>query len=130
MAHFARLDANNIVTEVIVVNNETATTEQVGIDFCRGLFQTEDRFVQASYNTIRGQHLLGGTPLRKNYPSVGFKYDESRDAFIRSQPYDSWVLDEDTCDWVAPVTKPTDGDYEWNESTQTWDNVTATDAPG
>lgn len=97
MSHFARIDENNIVQEVLVI-------EQAIID--TGLFGDPSRWIQTSYNTRGGQHLLGGTPLRKNYAGIGFLYDPERDAFIEPKPFDEWVLDEETCSWVAPVPMP------------------------
>jgi len=77
--------------------------------------------LQTSYNTRGGVHLLGGTPLRKNYAGVGYLYDEMRDAFIPPKPYPSWSLNEQTCLWDAPIPYPTDGDsYTWDEDNQTW----------
>ena len=77
---------------------------------------------QASYNTVGGLHLLGGTPFRKNYPGIGYTYDSERDAFIAPQPFSSWLLNEEKCVWEAPVAYPDDGqNYIWNEETQQWD---------
>ncbi len=78
-------------------------------------------WVQTSYNTFGGQHKLGGTPLRKNYAGIGFTYDRQRDAFIPPKPFASWVLNEDTCLWDAPVAMPDDGKiYVWDEATTNW----------
>jgi len=122
MAHFAKLGIGNIVETVHVVSNDVATSEQAGVDFLNDLFKTRDVWKQTSYNTYGGEHALDGTPFRKNYAGIGFKYDQTRDAFIEPQPYDSWTLNETTCLWEAPVSKPDDGKkYEWNETTQTWD---------
>ena len=122
MAHFAKLGVGNVVEKVHVVSNDVATTEQAGIDFLNELYNTRDVFKQTSYNTYGGEHTLGGTPFRKNYAGVGFKYDQTRDAFIPPQPFDSWTLNETTCLWEAPVAYPDDGKkYNWNETTQTWD---------
>jgi hypothetical protein len=83
-------------------------------------------WVKTSYNTLGGKHLLGGTPLRKNYAGIGFTYDEGRDAFISPKPFDSWLLDEETCLWQSPVPYPTDGkDYDWDEQTLSWVEVEA-----
>ena len=90
MGHFARLDKNNVVTQVIRVSNDIITSEQAGIDFCKNLYQTDDDFVQTSYNTEMGEHLLGGTPLRKNFAGIGSIYDASRDAFYIQKPYESF----------------------------------------
>ena len=115
MAHFAELDDNNVVEQVIVVHNNELLdefgneSEQKGIDFCVNLFS--GRWVQTSYN---------GT-IRKNYAGTGYLYDPIRDAFIAPQPYPSWVLDEQTCLWESPVAYPTDGlIYSWNEETTSW----------
>jgi hypothetical protein len=115
MAHFAELDDNNIVKQVIVVHNNELLdesgneSEQKGIDFCINLFG--GRWVQTSYN---------GT-TRKNYAGQGYLYDPIRDAFVPQQPYLSWLLDEQTCQWEAPVAYPTDGSlYSWNEETTSW----------
>jgi hypothetical protein len=124
MAHFAKLDSNNIVERVEVVSNDIATTEQAGIDFLNNLYGTTDIWKQTSYNTFGGQHLLGGTALRKNYAGVGFTYDVIKDAFIPPQPFSSWTLNTTTFLWESPVAHPDDGNsYEWNEDNQTWDLV-------
>jgi hypothetical protein len=107
MSHFAKVE-NGIVTQVIVV-------EQDIID--SGLFGTG--WVQTSYNTFGGQHPQG-RPLRKNCAGIGFTYDSQRDAFIAPQPYSSWTLNEDSCQWTAPTPMPTDGVYSWDESTTSW----------
>jgi hypothetical protein len=115
MSHFAKLDANNIVVFVTVGRQEDDGLE------AELSARTGDRYVQTSYNTRGGVHLLGGTPLRKNFAGIGYIYDEQRDAFIPPQPFPSWLLDEDTCLWESPVPYPTDGqDYNWNEETQSW----------
>jgi len=122
MAHFAKLGAGNIVLSVHVVSNDVATTEQAGIDFLNNLYNNRDVWKQTSYNTKAGVHLNGGTPFRKNYAGVGDTYDQSRDAFIPPKPYNSWVLNETTCRWEAPIVYPDDGKiYLWNEETQQWD---------
>ena len=127
MAHFAKLNQNNIVITVNVVHNsellvDGVENEQKGVDFLNNLFSTNDNWKQTSYNTIGGVHKLSGTPFRKNYAGVGYTYDEARDAFIEPQPYPSWTLNEDTCQWEAPVAFPNDGkSYNWNESTTSWD---------
>jgi len=125
MAHFAKLGVGNKVIQVDVVNNNVATTEQAGIDFLNDFYKSNDIWVQTSYNTRGGVHILGGTPFRKNYAGVGWRYDKSKDAFIEPQPYTSWILDEDTCLWRPPVARPTDNKlYEWNEETKQWDEIT------
>ena len=116
MAHFAKIE-DGIVTQVNVVdeeyfhaNRETRYTGQ---------------WVQTSYNTQGGVHLLGGTPLRKNYAGIGYTYDETRDAFIPPKPFNSWLLNETTCQWDAPVAYPTDGKlYMWDEEQQQWTEAT------
>ena len=115
MAHFAQLNEENIVTRVIVVaNQDTADkdgveNEAIGIEFCTNLLG--GTWKQTSYNGN----------IRKNYAGVGFKYDATLDVFISPQPYASWILDETTAKWKAPVDYPTDGkSYDWNESTQSW----------
>jgi|SRR5210317_1548069 hypothetical protein len=122
MAHFAKLGKGNIVERVEVVSDDIATTEQAGVDFLNNLYGTNDVWKQTSYNTRGGVHLLGGTPFRKNYAGIAFKYNESLDAFIPPTPFLSWILNETTCQWEAPISKPTDGQtYTWNEETQQWD---------
>ncbi len=117
MAHFAKLK-NNIVQQVIVVSNQDILDEQgqeseeKGIAFCSNLLG--GTWKQTSYNGN----------IRKNYAGIGYTYDEGRDAFIPPKPFNSWLLDEDTCQWKAPVDYPTDGErYTWNEETLTWDKV-------
>jgi len=130
MAYFAKLGTGNIVEKVISINNDVITDangveqEQLGNDFINNLYNTRDVWKQTSYNTLGGVHSLGGTPFRKNYAGIGFTYDQTRDAFIPSKPFDSWILNEDTCIWEAPVAKPEDdNEYNWNETNQTWDLV-------
>ena len=122
MAHFAKLGTGNIVERVAVVSNDVATTEQAGMDFLNNLNGSRDVWKQTSYNTIGGVHKLGGTPFRKNFAGVGYTYDEVRDAFIAPKPFNSWTLNETTCQWEAPVALPeTENSYSWNEDTQQWD---------
>ena len=119
MAHYAYLDENNIVTQVIVGRDED--------DLAEGFTDWEVYYgaKRCSYNTYGGQHSNGGTPFRKNYPGIGYSYDADRDAFIAPQPYASWTLNEDSCLWEAPVAMPEDGQlYTWNEDTQSWDVLT------
>ena len=112
MSHFAKVK-NGIVTQVIVA-------EQDVID--SGMFGTG--WVQTSYNTHGGQH-PEGRPLRKNYAGIGYTYDEQRDAFIPKKPFESWLLNEDTCLWEPPVPMPTDDKrYKWDEQQQQWVEVT------
>tara|TARA_Y100000310_G_scaffold100215_1_gene98083 strand:- start:4 stop:399 length:396 start_codon:yes stop_codon:yes gene_type:complete len=129
MAHFAKINSDNIVIHISAVTNEKLLNEDGTELEANGITHQERHGVengfywkQTSYNTRSGEHLLGGTPLRKNYAGIGYIYDENRDAFIPPQPYDSWLLDEPTCTWEAPVPKP-EGDYWWNEETQAWDLV-------
>ena len=131
MASFAKLNSENIVTTVISVVNKVITNsngieqEQLGIDFLNQLYNTNDNWKQTSYNTHGGIHSNGGIPFRKNHAGIGFTYDENRDAFIPIKPYNSWILNEETCTWNAPVAKPTteledNQYYTWNEETQSW----------
>lgn len=106
MSHFAKIE-NGIVTEVIVA-------EQNYIDTLDG------QWVQTSYNTLGGVHINGGTPLRKNFASIGYTYDSQRDAFIPPKPFASWTLNEDTYLWEPPVPMPTDKPYDWDETTLSW----------
>jgi hypothetical protein len=116
MAHFAKVN-NGIVEQVIVAEPEFFNTF---VDTSPGTW------IQTSYNTHGGVHTLGGTPLRKNYAGIGYTYDSQRDAFIPPKPFASWVLNDDTCLWAAPVAMPDDGkQYQWNEDTQAWVEVTA-----
>ena len=114
MAHFAKLGVNNIVENVVVVSNDIATTEQAGVDFLNNLYGSEDNWKQTSYNGN----------IRKNFAGTRYTYDETRDAFIPPKPYNSWVLNETTCIWKAPVDYPSDGKrYNWNEENQTWNII-------
>ena len=118
MAHYAFLDENNMVTEVIVGKDEGE--DDVDWEQHYGQFRGQ-MCRRTSYNTQGGTHLLGGTPFRKNYAGIGYTYDAERDAFIPPRPYASWILDDNTCDWQPPVAYPTDGQpYVWDETTQTW----------
>ena len=121
MAHFAKLDENNLVLEVIVVADSDAPTEAEGQTFLQNLYKNTITYKQTSYNTIAGEHKLGGTAFRKNYAGVGYTYDASKDAFIPPKPWNSWTLNEDTCQWEAPVAYPDDGKgYIWKEESKTW----------
>jgi len=114
MAHFAKLGAGNIVETVEVVSNDIATTEQAGVDFLNNLYGTRDVWKQTSYNNN----------IRKNYAGIGYTYDQTRDAFIPPKPFNSWVLNESTCLWEAPIVKPDDNNnYKWNEENQSWDLI-------
>lgn len=137
MAHYAILDDNNVVTQVITGKNEGGDIDwevyygELHNTICK----------RTSYNTIGGVHYtreetdINGIQnvtvsndqtksFRKNYAGIGYKYDENRDAFIPPKPFNSWILNETSCLWEAPVSYPTDGQqYEWNEDDQTWDLV-------
>lgn len=125
MAHFAKLDSNNIVTQVVTVNNDVliengVENEQKGIDFLVKLFG----------NVIWKQTSYNGN-IRKNYAGVGYTYDSNRDAFIPPKPYVSWTLNEDNCTWEAPVAYPTDGNiYNWDEESGQWVLAKAFVTPG
>ena len=120
MAHYAFLDENNIVTEVITGIDETETIEGLTPEQWYGNFRGQ-KCVQTSYNTHGGVHTKGGTPLRFNYAGVGYSYDATRDAFIPPKPFESWKLDEATCLWTAPTPMPTDGKlYQWVEADLNW----------
>jgi hypothetical protein len=120
MAHFAKIGLNNIVTDVLVVanrdtmNSQGNEQESIGIEFLKTLTGHET-WIQTSYNGN----------IRKNYASIGYTYDSQRDAFIPPKPFESWVLNENTCQWDAPTPMPTDETkkYSWNESTTSWDVV-------
>jgi hypothetical protein len=126
MAHFAKVDRNTVIKVIVAEEN-----------FFDTFIDTEPgEWIQTSYNTRHGVHYEsdGMTPsadqskaLRKNFASVGFTYDRGRDAFIPPKPYNSWILDENTCIWKAPIDMPADYRervYSWNESTLSWDEVT------
>lgn len=116
MAHFAKLDSNNIVTFVTVGRDEDDELELSA--------RTGDTYKKTSFNTQAGIHLLGGTPFRKNFAGIGFSYDLTRDAFIPPKPFKSWILNEETCNWDAPILYPNDDKhYTWNEETLTWDSI-------
>jgi hypothetical protein len=127
MASFAKIGLNSKVMSVHSVhNNELKDSngveqEVLGVEFLTNLHGWAI-WKQTSYNTIAGEHKLGGTPFRKNFAGKGFTYDEDRDAFIPPKPFASWILNEETCQWEAPVVRPDDGKiYNWNETTQQWD---------
>lgn len=110
MAHFAKVE-NGIVTQVIVIEQDVLNT---------GLWGDPASWVQTSYNTHGGQH-PNGSPLRKNFAGIGYTYDKDRDAFIPPKPYNSWLLNEDTCQWEPPAPMPSDGKlYVWDEATTSW----------
>ena len=129
MASFAKIGLNNKVIEVQSVVNEVLhdsngiEQEVIGIDFLTKL-TGYPVWKQTSYNTHGGVHNNNGTPLRKNHAGIGYTYDETRDAFIAPKPFNSWILNEDTCRYEAPVAYPTDGaKYKWNETNLTWDII-------
>jgi len=142
MASFAKIGLNGKVIEVQSVVNEVlhdsngVEQESIGIDFLTKLTGWSI-WKQTSYNTIGGEHILGGTPFRKNHAGIGFTYDEDRDAFIPPKPYNSWILNETTCLWESHIVKPELTDeqeaqntaethywsYIWNESTTSWDLI-------
>ena len=125
MAHYAKIDKNNIVTRVLVMDKRVVNS---------GMFGNPADWIQTSYNTHEGQHKLGGTSLRKNYAGIGYIYDKDKDAFIPPQPYPSWILNEDICQWSAPLPYPekvgespwntyedqNDPTYRWDEATTSW----------
>ena len=114
MTHFAKLGKGNIVERVAVVSNDVATTEQAGVEFLQNLHKDRAVWKQTSYNGS----------IRKNYAGVGFKYDQTRDAFIPPSPNNSWVINETTCLWEAPIPKPNEDTneirYEWDEDNRAW----------
>jgi hypothetical protein len=121
MGHYAFINDQNIVTEVITGKDETDKTEP---DWEVHYAQFREGMIcrRTSYNTIAGEHRNGGTPFRKNYAGIGFTWDEARDAFIPPKPYPSWTLVESTCQWEAPVPRPDDGKfYIWNEDLLNWE---------
>lgn len=112
MSHFAQIDSNNIVTQVIVAEQDVINT---------GMFGDPATWIQTSYNTHGGVHTQGGTPLRKNYAGIGYSYDASRDAFISPKLFASWILDEQTCLWNAPVPVPSSNiPHRWDEDSLSW----------
>ena len=124
MAHFAKINDSNIVTEVIVVSNGTATSESAGVTFINNLYGTSDTWKQTSYNTHGNEHSLDGTAFRGNYAGNGYTYDASNDVFISPKPYNSWALNDSTYLWEAPVAMPDDDKfYTWNESNLQWEEI-------
>ena len=125
MAYFAKLGIGNIVEQVISINNSVITDsngveqEQLGVDFINKLYNTRDVWKQTSYNNS----------IRKNYAGVGYTYDQTRDAFIAPKPFNSWILNEDTCRWEAPIPMPeltqeqigNKNYYTWNETILNWE---------
>jgi hypothetical protein len=130
MASFAKIGLNNKVIEVLSVVNQVLhdsngiEQESIGIDFLTKL-TGYPVWKQTSYNTRGGVHNNNGTPLRKNHAGIGMTYDEDRDAFIHKKPFNSWILNETSCLWEAPVAYPQDENrYKWNEQTLSWDLTT------
>ena len=122
MAHYAFIDSNNIVTEVITGKNEG----EDGIDWEQwyGDFRGQT-CKRTSYNTMGGVHSTGGTPYRKNYAGIGYTYDPAKDAFYSPKSFPSWILNATSCLWEAPVARPTDDKmYTWNEAELKWDEIT------
>ena len=129
MAHFAKLDENNLVIGVHVVHNNELKDkngqedEELGVTFLKKIWGADTNWKQCSYNTTAGVHELGGTPLRKNYPGKGYQYDPARDAFIDGSPYPSWIFNEISCTWDPP-TPQLEGKYNWDEASGTWTEFT------
>jgi hypothetical protein len=127
MASFAKIE-NNIVIRVESVVNDVLKDqngieqESIGIEFLKTLYNEPNSvWKQTSYNTHGGVHSNGGIPFRKNHAGIGFTYDEGRNAFIPPKPYNSWILNETTCLWEAPIPKPdNENQYIWNEENQSW----------
>ena len=117
MSHFAQIDENNVVVQVIVIEQEDINTGEWG---------DPATWIQTSYNTLGGVHYGpdgkpdGGIALRKNFAGIGFTYDPIKDAFIPPKPRNSWILDENTCTWNPPIPKPEDGNYWWDEDNISW----------
>ena len=127
MASFAKIGLNNKVIVVVSVNNEVLKDssgierEELGIQFLNELYKWPI-WKQTSYNTYGGVHNNGGIPFRKNHAGIGYTYDEDKDAFIPKKPFNSWILNENTYQWEAPISRPTDDQrYIWNETTKNWD---------
>ena len=131
MASFAKIENNIVITVVSVVNEVLKDSngieqETIGIEFLKTLYNEPNAiWKQTSYNTNGGVHSLGGTPFRKNHAGIGYTYDETRDAFISPKPFNSWILNESTCLWEAPVAYPVDSNinnrYIWNEEILNWE---------
>jgi len=131
MASFAKIENNIVITVVSVVNEVLKDSngieqESIGIQFLKTLYNEPNAiWKKTSYNTIGGIHINGGTPFRKNHAGIGYTYDAQRDAFIPPKPFNSWILNENTCLWDAPIPMPNDASidrrYTWNEQTLSWD---------
>lgn len=121
MAHWAEVDGDSVVVRVLVGNN---ADPDEGYQWL--LNNLGGTWVKTSYNTSGGVHSKGGTPLRKNYAGIGYTYDSARDAFIPPKPFASWVLDEETCFWNAPIPMPVEEGkmFTWNEETTSWNEIT------
>lgn len=117
MSHFAEIDKDGIVLRVVVGDN---LKPNEGLDWLQE--NLGGTWVQTSYNTKGGKHALDGIPLRKNYAAIGFIYDANRDAFIPPKPFESWVLNEQSCLWEPPIAKP-EGEFVWDESVVNWIEV-------
>lgn len=119
MAHWAEIDNNNFVTRVLVGSNDDVDEGYQWL-----INNLGGKWIKTSYNTRGNKHSLGGTPFRKNYAGIGFYYDEDRDAFIPPKNFNSWILNEDTCLWEAPIPYPEDGKvYLWNEDNLAWEEI-------
>lgn len=114
MAHYAYINENNVVTQVIVGRDEN----DLNVNW-------EEYYgaIRCSYNTRGGVHIYGGIPFRKNYPGPGYFYDNERDAFIPPKPFESWILNEDSCLWEAPIPIPEEGQWDWDEDTTSWNEI-------
>jgi hypothetical protein len=138
MASFAKLNSENIVITVVSVVNEVLKDsngieqEAIGVQFLRTLYNEPNAiWKKTSYNTNGGVHINGGTPFRKNYAGIGFIYDSQRDAFIPPKPFNSWILNEDTCLWNSPIVVPeltqeqkdNNQYYNWNEEILNWELI-------
>lgn len=121
MAHFAKLGTGNVVERVEIVSNDIATSEEAGIEFLKNLYKDGSFWKQTSYNTWENKHSLGGTPFRKNFATVGGTYDQARDAFLPFKEFDSWILNETTYQWEAPMGKPSILTYEYEGEERFYD---------
>ena len=132
MASFAKLNSDNVVERIESVVNEVLKDsngieqEAIGIQFLKTLYNEPNAiWKQTSYKTNGGVHSLGGTPFRKNHAGIGYIYDSNRDAFISPKPFNSWILNEQTCNWESTIPMPSDASiykrYTWNEETLNWD---------
>lgn len=133
MAHFAKLDENNVVQEVIVVGDDVSQTEEEGIVWCQK-FSGHLNWKQCSYNTKANIYYVGNQigpdqskAFRKNYPGKGFTYNSELNAFIEPKPFDSWSLNTETGRWIPPIPRPQEGPglpkHEWNETSQSWEQI-------